>query len=110
MPVEIVPPGACVRRSAFAGAELGRVVDRHACRVSNLNVQNSPSARMQHVSIAGLGHSYRQAQPQNYRLDSFKLPRSPEYLLRDWSFLTARPRAFFWPTTTSNCLARVIPV
>ena len=39
-----------------------------------------------------------------------KLHRSPEYLLRDWSFLTARPRAFFCPTTTSNRLARVIPV
>jgi hypothetical protein len=28
--------------------------------------------------------------------------------LRDWSFLTAIPRAFFYPTNTSNRLARVI--
>jgi hypothetical protein len=49
-------------------------------------------------------------QPQNYRLDPFKLDRSPEYLFRDWSFLTAKPRAFFCPTTTSSRLARVIPV
>ena len=31
-----------VRHIAYAGAGLGRVVDRRACRVSNLNVQNSP--------------------------------------------------------------------
>jgi hypothetical protein len=49
---------------------------------------------MKHVSTVGLAtHTVRQA--QNYRLDSFKPPKSPEYLLRDWSFLTARPRAFF---------------
>lgn len=30
-----------------------------------------------------------------HRLVSFRLHSSPEYLLRDWSFLTARPRAFF---------------
>jgi hypothetical protein len=39
-----------------------------------------------------------------------RLLKSPEYRLRDWSFLTAIPRAFFCPTNTSNCLARVIPV
>jgi hypothetical protein len=44
---------------------------------------------------------------QRYCVDSRRLLSSPEYRLRDWSFLTARPSAFFWPTTTSNCLARV---
>ena len=46
----------------------------------------------------------------DYRLDAFRLLSSPEYRLRDWSFLTASPKAFFWPTITSNRFARVIPV
>jgi hypothetical protein len=49
------------------------------------------------------------ASAKRYRLEP-RLLKSPEYRLRDWSFLTAIPRAFFCPTNTSNCLARVIPV
>ena len=46
---------------------------------------------------------------ERYRLEP-RLLKSPEYRLRDWSFLTAIPRAFFCPTNTSKRLARVIPV
>ena len=61
---------------------------------SNLNVQNSTWRHTGSGFIAGLAiHAVKQ--PQSYKLDSFKLCSSPEYLLRDWSFLTARPRAFF---------------
>jgi len=42
-----------------------------------------------------------------YWPEPFKLLRRPEYRLRDWSFLTASPRAFFFPTTTKSRLARV---
>ena len=45
-----------------------------------------------------------------YWPEPFRLLKSPEYLLRAWSFLTARPRAFLCPTTTSNRLARVMLV
>ena len=59
-----------------------------------------------------IAHSYRvqgQGIAECYRLEP-RLLKSPEYRLRDWSFLTAMPKAFFCPITTSNCLARVIPV
>jgi hypothetical protein len=67
---------------------------------------------------SGIGHDPRARRPslmstiasaERYGVEP-RLLKSPEYRLRDWSFLTAIPRAFFCPTNTSNRLARVIPV
>ena len=52
----------------------------------------------------------RSTHVENYNVDPFKLLSSPEYRFLAWSFLTASPRAFRCPTTTSRRLARVMPV
>lgn len=52
-----------------------------------------------HDTLAGTGDHHAR-----------RLYSRPEYRVRDLSFLTAMPRAFFCPTTTTSRRPRVIPV
>lgn len=73
-------------------------------------VAHTPALDWIELSVNGHRDSQLPTQFITGRAAACRLLRSPEYRLRDLSFLTANPRAFFCPTTTRNFLARVIPV